>query len=213
MFDGTDNSDQTSACSTSGETPVASASSELATLLRTVATGDQRAFQRLYLLTSARLLGRAMVMLASRDAAEDAMQETFVRIWTHAHQFDEARGHPMAWMMRVLRNTVIDRLRRDRIVARYQVSDADMPDLAAARDMVDERHDLMIALARLPIEQRNTIWQVVVQGWTHGEVAQREGVPTPTAKARAQRGLKRLRAALDDERTGCAPAERYRAVA
>lgn len=215
MFDGTGNSDQTMACGTAGEVgaPPMGASGDLAALLRSVGAGDQRAFQRLYQLTSSRLLGRAVSMLSSRDAAEDTMQEAFVRIWTHARQFDEARGHPMAWMMRILRNAVIDRLRRDRIVARYQVSDADIPDLPAARDMVDERHDLMVALARLPIEQRETIWQVVVQGWTHGEVALREGIPTPTAKARAQRGLKRLRVALDDERADCALVERYRAVA
>lgn len=216
MFDGNDGSDRAPADLAVREESTAvrlDARDDFATLLRLVATGDERAFRRLYLATSPRMLGRAMAILMSRDAAEDALQEAFVRIWAHAPQFDAERGPAMAWIMRVLRNAAIDRLRRDRLVARYQVCDQGLPDLPGIADMVDERLDLLVALDRLPVEQRETICHVVVQGWTHEEVALRQGVPTPTAKARAQRGLKRLRAALTDEGTDFDMGKRLKVVA
>lgn len=167
--------------------------------LQRTALGDERAFRQLYDATSHRLLGQAMAMLRARDAAEDALQEAFVRIWSSARHYDPARGHALAWMTRVMRNVSIDHLRRQRLTARYLTSDEDMPEVSIAPEPVDDRLDLIDALGQLPREQRNTISMVVVQGWTHEEVARHEGIPTATTKSRAQRGLRRLRGALERE--------------
>ncbi|WP_404373762.1 RNA polymerase sigma factor [Sphingomonas sp. MMS24-J45] len=166
-------------------------------LLRT-RDADQRAFRRLYDLTASRLLSKATAILGSRDAAEDTLQEAYVRIWRHARQFDPARGNASVWIMRVLRNAAIDRLRQDRTIARYQSAGDDLPDIPIAPEPVADRLDLERSLAQLRPEQRTTICRVVVQGWTHEEVAIADHVPTPTAKARAQRGLVRLRVALSE---------------
>ncbi len=167
-------------------------------LLLRVGQADDRAFRRLYDLTSPRLLAKAMSICGSRDAAEDALQEAYVRIWHHADRFDPSRGPAGAWLMRIQRNAAIDRLRQDRQVARCQTSDEPLPEIPVAPDPVTDRLDLDRAIAQLPPEQSSTIYRVVVQGWTHEEVAIHDGLPTPTAKARAQRGLRRLRSALTD---------------
>lgn len=138
-------------------------------------------------------------MLRVRDAAEDAVQEAYLRIWASACHYDPARGHPLAWMTRIMRNVAIDHFRRQRQVQRYMTSDEDAPDLAVDPEPVEDRLDLTAALGTLPPEQRDTICKVVIQGWTHEEVAMHEGVPVPTTKSRAQRGLRRLRTALEEE--------------
>ncbi len=166
-------------------------------LLLRVRGADNRAFRKLYDITAPRLLSKALSILGSRDAAEDALQDAYVRIWRNAGQFDPARGNASAWIMRVLRNAAIDRLRQDRLIARYQ-SGEDFPEIPIAPEPVTDRLDLERSLARLTPEQRTTICRVVVQGWTHEEVGLADQVPTPTAKARAQRGLVRLRSALTE---------------
>jgi RNA polymerase sigma-70 factor (ECF subfamily) len=168
----------------------------LCALLLRVGQADQRAFKHLYDLTAPRLLARAFAVLGTRDCAEDALQDAFVRIWRNAGQFDPSRGLAAAWLMRVIRNAAIDRLRQDRVVARYCTAGETLPDMPVDPDPVEDRLDLTRALARLSPEQASTIRRVIVLGWTHDEVAQRDGVPTATAKARAQRGLRRLHADL-----------------
>lgn len=170
----------------------------LGLLLLRVRHGDQRAFKRLYDMTAPRLLSKALSILATRDAAEDVLQDAYVRIWRNSAQFDPARGNAATWILRVLRNAAIDRLRHDRTVARYQTTTDTMPDLPIAPEPVTDRIDLDRALAQISPEQRASVCRVVVHGWTHDEVGKRDGVPTPTAKARVQRGLRRLHAALAD---------------
>lgn len=170
-------------------------------LLLRVGGADHQAFRELYDITAPRLLSKAMSILRTLDAAEDSLQEAYVRIWRNARQFDPSRGNAATWIMRVLRNAAIDRLRQDRMIARYQSADDDLPEIPIAPEPVVDRLDLQRSLAQLKPEQRTTICRVVVQGWTHEEVGIADQVPTPTAKARAQRGLVRLRTALSD--SGC----------
>ena len=62
------------------------------------------AFRRLYDATARRLLAQSMAMLRRRDAAEDALQDGYVRIWMHAGRHDPARGPALPWMARIMRN-------------------------------------------------------------------------------------------------------------
>jgi RNA polymerase sigma-70 factor, ECF subfamily len=168
-------------------------------LLVASATGDQRSFHKLYVATSPKLLGQAMAMLRHRDAAEDALQDAYIRIWANCGRYDAERGPATPWMARVLRNVIIDRLRRERLIARYHVSDEGLAEQAAPRVPLEDRLDLVNGLATLSPEQRNAILHVTVLGWTHEEAGNYDDVPVPTSKARAQRGLRRLRALYDEK--------------
>lgn len=174
-------------------------------LLTATGRGDRRAFERLYLRTSRCLMGRAISILNEREAAEDVLQEAYMRIWTNADRFDGLRGRAMTWMISILRNTAIDRLRRDRFLARYVLCVDELPNPPAASDPIEDRLDLSVALGGLSPEHLSIIRRVVVQGWTQSEVSQQDDVPTPTTKARAQRSLKRLRTALTQDLSAAAP--------
>lgn len=163
-------------------------------LLAAAGAGDERAFRRLYDATARRLLAQSMAMLRRRDAAEDALQDGYVRIWMHAGRYDPARGPALPWMARIMRNVVLDRLRRERIIGRYHVSDEGVAEPAVLPEPVADRIDLDRGLAALSPEHRNAVVNIVMLGLSHEESGARTGVPVPTSKARTQRGLLRLRA-------------------
>lgn len=67
----------------------------LAALLAETATGHERALARLYELVGGRLFAVARGILGRADLAEDVLQESFLRIWRSAHQYDRPKARPM----------------------------------------------------------------------------------------------------------------------
>jgi RNA polymerase sigma-70 factor (ECF subfamily) len=165
----------------------------LAALLVAVGAADRVAFKALYGATSRRLFGVAMMILRRRDAAEDVVQEAYVRIWTHARQYDPSRGAALAWLMRVARNLAIDQVRRERRVE--DIADH-AETLAAPAPALTDQVDLNRALTAIRPDYRQAISLAFIDGYTHEELAERNGVPLGTAKARVRRGLDQLRTRL-----------------
>src|SRR5262249_13862763 len=83
-------------------------SQELVWLLAAVAKGDRAAFERLYAATRAKLYGVVLRILRRHDLADEVMQETYVKIWSSAGQFDPALSSPITWMVAIARNRAID---------------------------------------------------------------------------------------------------------
>jgi RNA polymerase sigma-70 factor (ECF subfamily) len=165
---------------------------DLSILLAATGAGDRRAFKTLYDQTSRRLFGIALFMLRRRDAAEDVLQEAFVRIWTEARRFDPERGAALPWLSRIVRNLAIDQLRRERSAAE-DISDH-IETLAAPAAPVADQADLNRGLSQLRADQREILTLAFVHGYTHEELVERLGVPLGTAKARVRRALAQLRA-------------------
>src|SRR4030088_1947398 len=96
---------------------------ELVWLLAATAKGDQVAFERLYAATRAKLYGVVLRILRRQDLADEVMQETFVKIWTSAAQFDPALSSPITWMVAIARNRAIDIVRKKSEVSIEEESD------------------------------------------------------------------------------------------
>ncbi|MFX6842454.1 sigma-70 family RNA polymerase sigma factor, partial [Acinetobacter baumannii] len=91
--------------------------------------------------TNRRLNTIALRIVGSPLLADDVTQDTFVRVWTQARQFDPVKGAAMAWISRIARNAAIDLMRRNR---RPMEDIADHAERLAARsDPVIERLDLI----------------------------------------------------------------------
>ena len=92
---------------------------EINAYLARVATRDRLAFNNLFQATSGYLLRRLARLLGSKQEAEDALQEVYVRVWLRAAQFNTACGDGKHWLSAVARNYAIDVLcrRRNRDVA------------------------------------------------------------------------------------------------
>jgi RNA polymerase sigma-70 factor (ECF subfamily) len=171
-----------------------------AELLVRVAAGDEPALAALYDALSSLAYGLALRILGNADTAEDVVQDAFLRIWHRADRYEPERGAARPWVLRVVRNVAIDRLRtadaRSRAETRSQTDVAlvpvpEQPEETAARG--ERSRTLRQALAELPAEQRRAIEIAYFEGLSHSEIAERERMPLGTVKTRIRDGVLKLR--------------------
>ena len=172
-------------------------------LLAATAEGDRTAFAELYRMTSGKLLGTAIRILGDRGAAEDVLQETYLRIWQNAHRFDAGLGSALGWLTTILRHRAIDRARILRASRENAVGgDTDL-EAAASEPPSSPEHrmadgqSISRCLERLDARRRTLILLAFTRGFTHVELAARMALPLGTVKSDIRRGLKELRTCLD----------------
>ena len=176
-----------------------------AALMRAFAARDAAAADRLYGRFASRIYGLGIVMLGSDAAAQDLVQDTFVKLWRNADRYDATRGKLETWILLVARSLAIDGLRRRVLEVRSLEAtgrpreddpSAGPAELAETGDMADRARR---AMARLSGEQRAALELAYFGGKTSAEVAELEGIPVGTAKTRIRTALLRLREAMSEE--------------
>lgn len=169
--------------------------------LERAGAGDRRAFDRVYRLSSARLLWVCLRVLPRRPEAEDALQDAFLAIWERAARFDRTRGSAIAWLSVIARNTAIDRLRARTLPLLPPPGDDELADPAPAADTdLIAREDgrrLIACLDRLDPVEAAFLRTAFLQEMTYAELAGREQLPLGTVKSRIRRALLKLRARMD----------------
>jgi RNA polymerase sigma-70 factor (ECF subfamily) len=150
-------------------------------------------FTDLYASSYARLVGQVTVVTTDRDAAEDAVQEAFGRLWK---QWESLSGYdrPEAWLRRVAINIAISRWRRIRRL--HPLGDTDRPDRLAGEDDGAGRTDIEGALRTLPVKQRHALLLHHVVGLPVAEVAREMDAPEGTVKSWLFRGREALQRSL-----------------
>ncbi len=166
-----------------------------ATLIDAARRGDMRAFERLYRMHSARVMGVCLRMCRRHDVAEDCVQQTFVRAWRNLNAF-EGRSAFGTWLHRIAVNEVLTYARnhgtRTEPGEPIQDSDEGAADLPGEFD-AGEVMDVERALATLPEGARHVMVLQAVYGYSHEEVADMLGIAVGTCKAQLHRGRKLLR--------------------
>jgi len=173
-------------------------------LMRAFAAREADAAGELYDRFASRVYGLGIVMLGNESAAQDLVQDTFVKLWRSADRYDEARGKLETWVLLVARSLAIDALRRRVLDARTLERTA--PPRAASIDpspdevaeVVDLAERARRAMARLSDGQRAALELAYFGGKTSAEVAELEGIPLGTAKTRIRTALLKLREALEE---------------
>jgi RNA polymerase sigma-70 factor (ECF subfamily) len=167
-------------------------------LIAAVARGDHAALLGLYDRHGRTAYGLAYRILSDAGAAEEAVQDAYLRVWRRAETFDPARGTVRSWLLTIAHRCAIDILRRragappvvaglDEIAERQATPDA-WSDVAERL----EGERVRGAVAALPGEQRRAIEMAFFDGLTHREIAERDGLPLGTVKGRLRLGLRRL---------------------
>jgi len=174
---------------------------ELVSLLAAVAKGDEPAFEKLYAATSAKLYGVVLRILRRPELADEVMQETYLKIWNGAAQFDPSLASPITWMVAIARNRAIDLARRKTDVSVEDMPDAlelaaDVPDPLAARERSEEVKHLLDCLGRLEPEQRQLVLLAYYDGLSREQLAARFKRPVNTIKTWLRRSLLAVRECL-----------------
>jgi RNA polymerase sigma-70 factor, ECF subfamily len=166
-----------------------------AELFRLVAGGSEVAFEALWRRYGAAVLALCRSILRDPEAAEDATQEAFARVWRYAATVDPRRGEPVAWLMTVARNSALNVAR---VTRPEPVAPGNEAGPTAEPEIVD-RLWLQGALTRLTDREREVIGLAFFSGLSHVQVADRIGEPLGTVKSRIRRALLRL-AEMAEER-------------
>ena len=173
-----------------------------AALIRAIATqGDRSAFIRLFDFYAPRIKAQTMRFGLSPETAEDIVQDAMLAVWRRAGQFDAQRGSASAWVFTIATNARIDRLRRDKRLASARELDDEVLSLAVAPEEGSGFDAARLAqhISKLPDEQRRMLQLSFYSEISHGDIAQRLGVPLGTVKSRIRLALSKLRQALRDE--------------
>jgi RNA polymerase sigma factor (sigma-70 family) len=171
--------------------------------LARIPSGDRAALQTVYRLTSAKLFGVVLRILAERGEAEDVLQEVYVTVWRKAVDFDAARASPMTWLIAIARNRAIDRLRATRRSRRMEPIDAatEVADTAPPADRALESAQKNAHLHRcldgLAPHERAALRGAYFDGNTYEDLAARMSVPLGTMKSWIRRAMIKLKSCLE----------------
>ena len=173
-----------------------------ATLVQSIAAGDQYALHALYERAHRPVFTLIMRITANREAAEELTIDVFHDVWRRASLYNAANGTVLGWIMNQARSRAIDRLRFD---SRKKRS-GDVQSLAEVAadpcDVLELREQgeaLRAALAALTPDEREAIETTFFAGLTHAETAARLNQPLGTIKTRIRSGLHKLRQTLAAE--------------
>ena len=167
-------------------------------LVSAIRSGDGHAMTQLYERYSPIVYSVALRVLGDTGAAEDILQEVFMRLWRSPDTFDATRGSLPGWLAVITRNRAIDSLRKRRPEA--EITDVVVsiePDLAGAAEWSRTLEKIRATLGGMPLPQRSALEMAFFEGLTHTEIAEKTGEPLGTIKTRIRAGLLTLRKAFN----------------
>jgi RNA polymerase sigma-70 factor, ECF subfamily len=163
---------------------------------------DPKAFATLYDRHSRATYALAYRMMGERQAAEDLVQEVFLKVWQAARSYRSERGTVQTWILSIVRNRGIDQLRasatRRRIQEKFEASaPRSQPSEAFTEIWRNSRRDqIREALEALPPEQSKILDLAYFSGCTHAEIAGLLNIPLGTVKGRIRLGIEKMRGLL-----------------
>lgn len=181
-------------------------------LMRAIANCDTYALEELYDRHVRGCFGLAMKIVRDPTVAEEVVQDVFIKLWSQPTVFSPERGNFSGWLLTLVHNRSVDKLRRASSKLNgntvpidasneFGVSLADLlPDTALGPDdqaWVKEKGRVMRrVLSELPDTQRTAIELAYLEGLTQKEIAEKLQEPLGTIKTRTRSALQQLRKAL-----------------
>lgn len=146
------------------------------------------------------LYGIALKMMNDASEAEDVMQESFIKIWKNAEKYDAKKSRLFTWMLNIVRNTAIDKLRKQKNnkknslkhlnhISSDPIAEYIRPEFMDVKDKVDSMEN----------KYREVIEVLFFKGLTQKEASLALNIPLGTVKTRLKIGLRRLRGVFTEQ--------------
>jgi RNA polymerase sigma-70 factor (ECF subfamily) len=172
-----------------------SASIETHVLVSLLKQKNRNAFSILYDKYSSYMYGLICRIVHDQTAAEDVLQEVFVKIWKNIENFDEEKGALYTWLINIARYTAIDYLRssqRKQQLKNQIVTGNEYIEEKPCPGFADEM-GLKSMVSKLEPKYREVIDLLYFYGYTQDEVSKKLHLPLGTVKTRARAALQILR--------------------
>jgi RNA polymerase sigma-70 factor (ECF subfamily) len=145
-----------------------------------------------------RLRRYAHALAASREDADDLVQDTLERAWARSGLW-RGVADMRAWLFGIMHNLHVDRLRRGRLATVPMDESTPEGRVDPAQEERLAVRDLQAALDRLGAGQREVLLLVALEDMSYADIARTLGIPIGTVMSRLARGREHLRALLADD--------------
>jgi RNA polymerase sigma-70 factor (ECF subfamily) len=181
--------------------PIPTSGRPIVVELERIRSGDSQAFGRLLEETWAPLVTYLLTILDLKEAAEDAAQEAFVRLWEHRDRWTS--GSARALLFRIGRNVALDQQRRAEVRRRFWHRHRPYPAPSPStpeEELTGSEFQMQFqkALESLPPRRREVFELIRFRGFSHKEVAQSLELSYQTVANHLRLAMKDLRYLLDD---------------
>jgi RNA polymerase sigma-70 factor (ECF subfamily) len=170
-------------------------------IIRKAAAGDRMAFRQLVLDHSHAMYRLAWRLTCDQNAADDIVQEAFIKVWKKLGDFRMESGF-RAWLHRITVNTAMDYLRKRSTRQRFETEEPQVervvPDAAGARPetQIDIRRQTRLAMQGLSENERAALMLKHYEGHSINEIAQMLELTTGACKQTIFRAVRKMRIAL-----------------
>ncbi len=164
---------------------------------------NQEAIALIYEHYAETIYGYILQIIPSSEVAQEALQDTFMKIWKNADKYDASKARLFTWFINIARNTAIDKIRSasykqikktegleiaSNLPSLYEESNVLDSGLQTVIQSLDKKHSILIDLAYF-------------KGYTHKEIEKELNIPLGTVKTRIRGAIKHLRVKLANEFT------------
>jgi len=160
--------------------------------------GDKAALNLLYENYADSLYGVILKVTNNEEIAQDALQETFIKVWKNSKKYDKKKAKLFTWLYRIARNTAIDKVRSysNKFEKEVQIDKSNvyiLPTSNLNQDVLDLREHV----SKLDDKYQIVLKALFFEGMTQQEASDELDIPLGTIKSRLKIGLRELKKVYD----------------
>ncbi|MCX7550756.1 RNA polymerase sigma factor [Xanthomarina sp. F2636L] len=162
--------------------------------------GDKKAITLLYENYADALYGVILKVLNDEDLAQDALQETFIKIWKNAKSYNVKKAKLFTWLYRIAYNTAIDKVRSQTNKTNKEVQiEASNVYKLTSESLNQDVMDIKTHLKSIDEKYQIVINALFFEGMTQQEASDELDIPLGTIKSRLKIGLRELKKIYNPE--------------
>jgi RNA polymerase sigma-70 factor (ECF subfamily) len=170
-------------------------------IIKLLRSKDEKGLEMLYDDYSSVLFGIAYRILNNKEYAEEALQNSLLKVWKNIHQYDESKATLYTWMSQIVRYSAID-IRRLKSFEKHQKTE----DLESSVYKMRSTNtnlgglDAQRVLKDLDEKYKIVLEYLYLKGYTQQELSDELGIPLGTIKTRLRKAISIIRTNLKDEK-------------